>query len=333
MISAFYLFVSGIAYALSPETWIGDSLSFIGTKTLKDITLPGTHDSGTYYLTDKPMPGDQSPLWEDLFKLADLVDKSVGKVAIEWGQSQDQTFYQQMTGGIRYFDLRSGWDKDSKTWVTFHFVIGSPVQYLLQNISTFLTDHPQEIVVVEMSHFEGYPSSGDISSLKAMVSTILGPFLYPVDLSFSFTIAQMVSSGKRALVTMEEGYDNQFIWPPSAIHNTYADTSDLTKMVNYNNQTVQKFMAGTWTNTLFKISWTLTPDGTCITESVLPWKPHSLIQLADHGNVALPSFYNSIQKLGWRMGNILIIDHYETSAVWNVCMKMNGLALSKIEFK
>jgi hypothetical protein len=314
------------AYSLTPATWIGDSLGTIGNLTLKELTLTGTHDSGTYYLTDKPMPGDQSALWEDLYKLADALDKSVGSVAREWGQSQDQNFYKQMQGGIRYFDLRSGWDKDSKKWVTFHFVIGSPVQYLLQNISQFLNDHPQEIVIVEMTHFEGYPSSADITELKQMVTSILGPYLFPVDLSFGFTVGQMVSSGKRAIVTMEQGYDNQVIWPPSSIHNTYADTSDLSKMVEYNNKTVQKFMASPWPEQLFKISWTLTPDGTVITESILPWKPGSLIKLADYGNKALPSFYNSIKKLNWRMGNILIIDHYESSAILTVVLEMNGLA-------
>lgn len=150
-----FILILPLVLSLNPATWIGDNLSIIGDKTLKNLTIPGTHDSGTYWLTTAPMPGDQSALWEDLYELADILDKDVGLIAKEWAQSQDKNFYQQMQGGIRYFDLRAGWQKNTKEWVTYHFVEGSPVQYLLGNISSYLHDYPNEIVIVEMSHFEG----------------------------------------------------------------------------------------------------------------------------------------------------------------------------------
>lgn len=46
------------------ETWIGNSMQYIGNKTLKQLTLPGTHDSGTYWLSDVPLPGDGSNIAE-----------------------------------------------------------------------------------------------------------------------------------------------------------------------------------------------------------------------------------------------------------------------------
>lgn len=320
---AFLMFC--VSESVDPANWIGQSLGVIGNLNLKQLTLPGTHDSGTYYLTDVPMPGDQSNFWEEVFILAEATDTTVGKVAEAWAKSQDQDFFGQLMGGIRYFDLRSGWNKTHNTWVTFHFVQGSPVQYLLSNISQFLDSHPQEIIVVEMSHFEGYPTPSDVTSLKTMVLDTLGNYLHPVDLTFSFTVQEMVSSGKRVLLTMEQGFDYNTIWPPTVIYNTYADTSDLSKMIEFNNKTVQLFMGSNWPQQVFKVSWTLTPGGTSISESVLPWKPHSLIQLADYGNKALPSFYNSISKNHWRMGNILIIDHYESSMILQIVLDMNGI--------
>lgn len=314
-----------LAFSISPATWISDSLAYIGDKSLKNLTLPGTHDSGTYYLTDVPMPGDTSGLNEFLFKVAVDLDVSFGEVAISWGRSQDQNFYQQMQGGIRYFDLRSGWDKAKNEWVTFHFVIGSPVQYLLQNISQYLNDYPKEIVIVEMTHFEGYPTSADVTALKNMVVDILGKYMYPVDLTFGFTVNSMVNSGKRALVTMEQGADGVSIWPPGAIYNTYADSPNLEEMMAYNNRTVAKYMNGTWPQQLFKVSWTLTPNATSILDTVIPWKPHSLIELANTADKALPSFWIKIKKLGWKMGNILIIDHYEYSDIVKIIWESNGI--------
>lgn len=314
-----------LAFGLSPATWIGDSLSIIGGLTLKNLTLPGTHDSGTYFLTDTPMPGDKSEFWTVLYELADLLDKDVGLVAKDWAQSQDQDFYQQMQGGIRYFDLRAGWQSLTQTWVTFHFVEGYPVQYLLGNISQYLKDYPSEIVVVEMSHFDGFPTENAIESLKQMVLNTLGPFLQPVDLNFSFTVNQMITTGKRALVTMASGFDNTIIWPPSTFYGSYADSPDIKKMIDYNNKTVELFMSQDWPGQLFQISWTLTPDTNTVLDTVIPWKPHTLIQLADYGNIALPSFYTEMKKYGWRMGNILLIDHYEKSNILQVVWGFNGI--------
>lgn len=313
------------SFSLNPQTWIGDSLSMLGSKTLKEVTLPGTHDSGTYYLTETAQQGDAPEFWDAIYTLADKLDKNVGAVAIDWSKTQDRNFYEQMQAGIRYFDLRAGWNQSTSTWVTFHFIQGSPVIELLQNISQFLNDNPKEIVIVEISHFRGSPSQSNIQTLKDMVFQTLGSYLYPVDLKFSFTIGEMISKGLRAIVTMEQGFDDVNIWPPESIYNTYADTPDLAKMVEFNNQTTQQYMKNGCNMCLFKISWTLTANNANIIESIEPWKPHTLIQLADHGNKALPSFWNSIHKFQWVMGNILIIDHFENSDIMNVIWSSNNL--------
>lgn len=157
--------------------WIGDSLDVLGSKTLKDITLPGTHDSGTYYLTNALMPDAASELDEALLILAELLDRPIEDVVHEWSQSQTLNFYDQMSGGIRYFDLRAGWDKDYQDWRTFHLVIGDTVSNLLRNITQFINDHPKEIVVVEISHFDGSPTTSNVEQLETLVLDTFGDLL------------------------------------------------------------------------------------------------------------------------------------------------------------
>lgn len=321
----FLLGVIGNVLSLSPATWIGDSLQYIGDKSLKSLTIPGTHDSGSFNFTMSPMPGDSSDLAEFFFKVAESLDMSVFEVAKAWEQCQDQDFYNQMKGGMRYFDLRSGWDKSTNQWVTFHFLIGFPIEVLLKNITQYLEDYPKEIVIIEMSHFEGFPTANDVKSLQALVVNLLGTYLYPVDLNFNFTVNSMVSTGKRVILTMEQGYDGVNIWPPGAIYNTYADTPNIEEMIAFNNKTVQKFMNGNWPGELFKVSWTLTPNNTSVLDMLIPWKPKTLLQLADAGNKALPSFWIKAKKAGWRMGNILIIDHYEASEIVKIIWEANGI--------
>ena len=76
-------FIMSLGYKISPATWIGDSMSIIGEKTLKEITLPGTHDSGAYYLTEIQMPGDTPEIYEAFYTVAKALDKPVGLVAID----------------------------------------------------------------------------------------------------------------------------------------------------------------------------------------------------------------------------------------------------------
>lgn len=146
-----------------------------------------------------------------------------------------------MKGGIRYFDLRAGWDNKTQTWVAHHYLIGSPVSYLLGNISQFLIDHPTEVVLIEMTHFDGSPSKTNIEALRTMALSILGNQLYPINTAFNFTISDWVQSGKRAIITMESDAEDG-IWPGDCIYNTYADSPVLKTMINFNTQTVKQYM-------------------------------------------------------------------------------------------
>lgn len=69
-------------------------------------------------------------------------------------------------------------------------------------------------------------------------------------------------------------------------------------MVKYNNSTVQDYMDGKHSDVLFKMSWTLTPDATCVIESILPWKPSTLLENAAMGNKALPEFWQDVKSRG-----------------------------------
>jgi hypothetical protein len=86
---------------------------------------------------------------------------------------------------------------------------------------------------------------------------------------------------------------------------------------------------------LFKMSWTLTPNVATILEMVIPgmqfWpspqaqiqdRPHTLLQLADIADRDLVNWFQSkILSQNYKypiLGNILIIDHYDVSAIVDV---------------
>ena len=88
---------------------------------LRDICIPGTHDSGSYAI-------------RGIYKNA--------------GRTTKWTLKEQLEGGYRYLDLRIAWRKGS-----FHMVHGICTSALaeegLSDIGRFARDHPREIVLVK----------------------------------------------------------------------------------------------------------------------------------------------------------------------------------------
>jgi len=58
--------------------------------------------------------------------------------------------------------LRAGWDNVTHAWRTFHHIEGDLISNILRNITTFIDSHPKEIIVLEVSHFDGYPTADNI---------------------------------------------------------------------------------------------------------------------------------------------------------------------------
>lgn len=126
----------------------------LGTRPLRQITLPGTHDSGCYRA--QPMN--------------------------VWSQTQIEDIGQQLAGGIRYFDLRpcvSGTD----FW-TYHgpFYWGGKLtgtDGILQQIRDYfdgLAPGDRELVILNISHFHEFDNVRHGNLIAAIIAA-LGPHL------------------------------------------------------------------------------------------------------------------------------------------------------------
>eukprot|EP01126_Amoeba_proteus_P042824 TRINITY_DN4665_c0_g2_i1.p1 TRINITY_DN4665_c0_g2~~TRINITY_DN4665_c0_g2_i1.p1 ORF type:complete len:230 (-),score=35.23 TRINITY_DN4665_c0_g2_i1:622-1224(-) len=98
--------------------WMEEHWDTISHLTLKDITVPGTHDSGSWSVTDQLLG---VPTWlDEIVKIADFLHLPVGTIIDWWAQSQTQNFFDQFTGGIRYVDVRVIYDTTNRYWRTHH---------------------------------------------------------------------------------------------------------------------------------------------------------------------------------------------------------------------
>jgi hypothetical protein len=303
--------------------------TWMHNRTLYEITLPGTHDSGAYTLYNSYLRGFISNWIEHAMELAQLLHVDVYHIVKTWALSQASSpmgsVAGQLRAGARYIDLRCSWN--GTAWVTFHFEQGVLCSVLMRDISDFLHAFRGEIVYVEFGS-ESSPSKKepDESIMKLLYDDIrdtLLPFHIPVNSDLhSLTVARLVEANARCLIASPHRpieYRNKIFISDDIIHNTYADSDVLKDMIAYNEQRVTEFRG--WKNTknkqLFKISWTLTPGPDAIIKSIIPGNPRSLYQLSEGAFEKTMAWAQAHETETYpRFGQILISDFFCESNIF-----------------
>uniref|UniRef100_A0A8C9YTL9 Si:dkey-66a8.7 n=1 Tax=Sander lucioperca TaxID=283035 RepID=A0A8C9YTL9_SANLU len=140
---------------------------------------PRSHDAMSYCLDiNSPLVPSES----DFFRLLDRLFSCFTRPAIfRWATTQDKSSEEQLSMGIRFFDLRVAHKpKDSSSDLYFTHVIYTHLTVLetLSSVATWLDSHPKEIVILACSHFEGIEDKLHqlfIFSLKKLFGSKLCP--------------------------------------------------------------------------------------------------------------------------------------------------------------
>jgi len=286
--------------------------------SLVDISLPGTHDSGAYQLFDVIGPGESRTL-DDLIRIAKDVGLPIFQFVRVWGQAQNSSLYGQLMGGIRYIDFRVCISKGE--WYTQHFLLGNPIQLLLNDILAFISTHRGEVLIIELGDFDG-STDAERKYLAQMIFKTLSPYLLPAPVTGSLrdiTIGQMVQLNQRILMTSPFNL-GPFLWNSTAyLCGSYADKSALLDMEAWNVQEINHSGG----NTIFELSWTLTPQPRDIEKDLFDPlnKIKSLKDLAMEADGALPDFAKKYHN--YKLGNILLVDWWEHADVVDVAISQN----------
>jgi hypothetical protein len=312
--------------------------TWIHNRSLYDITLPGTHDSGAYMLYNSYLRGFVANWIENAMELAQMLHIDVYHIVKMWALSQASSpvgsVAGQLRAGARYIDLRCSWN--GTDWITFHFEQGVLCSVLMRDISDFLQAFRGEIVYVEFGS-ESSPSKKepDESTMKLLYDDIrdtLLPFHIPVNSDLhSLTVAQLVEANTRCLIASPHRpikYENEIFVSDSIIHNSYADSDILNDMIAYNEDRVAEFRE--WKRAknkqLFKISWTLTPGPDAIIKSILPGHPRSLYELSQSAFQETMAWAQAHEAEPYpRFGQILISDFFCESNIFEA----SGLSPAK----
>ncbi|WCE02454.1 hypothetical protein PGH47_42675 (plasmid) [Streptomyces sp. HUAS 31] len=134
---------------LNLRQWMGQIRDVIGDRPLNKIVMPGSHDAGSWSITDKTGICDTASEAE--------MSKISPQVAAAISVTQMTPIKEQLNSGSRYLDLRLC--KQNGKWYTYH---GGPLGGLffddpatgrkgeINDIAEWIRDHPDEIVTIEL---------------------------------------------------------------------------------------------------------------------------------------------------------------------------------------
>jgi hypothetical protein len=136
--------ISRPARLVSRFHWMRDLGRDIAFVPLTELTIPGTHDMGTYGITgssNNSSDGQSPPL---LCGVAHTVCEA-------YGRAQERDARQQLQDGIRYFDLRVCGSNDGD-FVTCHGLEAARVQDILDQTRAWIDSHPGEVIFLDFNH-------------------------------------------------------------------------------------------------------------------------------------------------------------------------------------
>ena len=198
--------VSPLAWKRAPPKlcipWMEEYEDLLERLTLSELTLPGTHDSGTY----KPVEAIESPFVKTL------------SIAKPFVKTQNLSIAKQLEYGIRVLDIRVG-QKSGGRYIICHdkHKTRYSLREALGEVKGFIDNTNKEIVILDFHRFVSLDGEEfDYAELRQQISSEL--FEYAVPPSFEDqTLGAIWSRGspqqRIVLAWNKSERDKSFMWP------------------------------------------------------------------------------------------------------------------------
>ena len=274
-------------------------------KKLKDLVIPGSHDSGTFSLDKNMEIGPDEP------NLIRKFGKLVKPVVYNWSVTQSMTIYQQLSSGIRYLDLRVAYRTADKKIRVLHGLFGWTIDQVLDEVNRFVANYPKEIVILDFNHFYKM----DQAAHKTLADTL--------DASFSKILRAPGAQGPN--VTLQEMWENEekviviynetgvvdahpHFWSPHFIHSPWPNTDDTNQLLEILNK--QSKASRVSEDALQVTQALLTPQNLTIVKHVTSTLKHVLASKCNH---QVTEWLKTLRGAKSHKFNIIIADFVELS--------------------
>ncbi|MBM3469055.1 MAG: hypothetical protein FJX71_06465 [Alphaproteobacteria bacterium] len=234
IISIFTLFSEG-THAANAD-WMVEYAPHIENTPLKDIIIPGTHDSATYSLEDKFGQNQDLPSKLNALKAVG-VGFAITAIAKKWAMAQSRTIFQQLNDGNRYLDLRVIYRMSKNEFYMVHSLYGPSLSSVLRQIVAFASAHPKEIIIIkigDMRHMPEEKGGGHTNLINQLRKAFEGR-LVPKSFGTSVTPKKLWEQKKQIILiydnpTEAKKYDD--VWDESEYMESYWANEDNVEKLN-----------------------------------------------------------------------------------------------------
>lgn len=291
-----------------------DTVNWMGgiddSRTLDQLVMPGSHDTGMSQLSHCAPPVGTEP----------------------YTKTQSGSMEDQLVSGARYFDIRVDYDYDEL--VTYHRTDGWGCNGLsltdvLEQTKAFLTAHTTETAILKFSHIRDYDRH-DPASTKQRINDLLNTYsgLLYTNTQADINLAKVRLGDTRGKMILVFDY-SEFI-TPSAGRFRYQDSdtapSGSTNIVVFdeysntdNYDTMKEDQLAKWNahggldmGYFFLLSWTLTATSV---------SSPSIQNLANEANSNLPGvLYDQILGSGISKPNIVYVDFVDSTVCQSIIL-------------
>ncbi|KAJ0032127.1 hypothetical protein NQD34_002208 [Periophthalmus magnuspinnatus] len=214
------------------ENWMSALPEELWDVPLTHLAIPGSHDAMSYCLDiNSPLVQSES----DCFRVLDALCCCFTRhVIFKWATTQDKSIEDQLSLGIRYFDLRIAHKQnDPSPDLYFTHVLYTHLTVLetLRSVAGWLKSHPNEVVILECSHFEGLSEElheAFIFSIKKIFQSKLCP-KKEADIS----LRNLWTSGYQVILSYEDQIAARHpeLWPGTPYW--WANKKTATEVISY----------------------------------------------------------------------------------------------------
>ncbi|CAG2101825.1 unnamed protein product [Medioppia subpectinata] len=291
------------------STWMTNISPTLYDTPIWKLTIPGSHDSGSYGLSvdlgvSPDRPDLQRNIFVRLFKCFSL------PTIHRWTKTQSLDITGQLAAGIRYIDIRTASKVDDNNLYFCHGLYGPQVVDMLHQINAFLQQNQREIVFIDFQHFYRL-SDDDHKQLTTKIMEIFGRKLVPYSsqlLMDRITLRYLWDKRQQVFVYYrnETGrMEAPVLWPSRCLPNPWANTMSREKLTSF----LDTNISGRPPNSMYVTQGILTPSNRYVGlhfYSSLRW------DLADACNQCLTKWLED-KSAGTKGPNIVMSDFVE----WN----------------
>ena len=174
--------------SFATESWMGDLSASISGRTLHELRIPGSHNSGSDVLGSSVAPGKPQ------------VYAAVPCIIRGWSECQVECVLEQLRAGCRYIDLRTAAVKGKLGLRIVHGLVGRTVLEVLEQVSTFLAASPQEVVVLDFQHFYDVTQAEQATLLAQCLELFSAAGVIPPAKAKTATLAELWAAKTRVLL-------------------------------------------------------------------------------------------------------------------------------------